>query len=476
MCRLRMTSLSPSPRQIYRFSAMQINGGNSSSVWPGESRLKANLVLDMISPDKPMSSIRNLHGESGDINVSVGSCYSKRLTKPPSPPKALEIPEPDAIIFPPIFRRKTLPALTDGRIWNETELLLVCTNVVPIDSPFSIWWWSNVWRLRLFHRGRLTFPPSLRKPTQRSRREVRRRNSVENDREVSRVRVITLKDIDRPTTSLENNRIVGNKLRWRIKKIGLNVAAGVLEQSLENVYIKKVGNINFQNMTRVKHLTHSNIVTLIALDHDIEPGNIFFPRRSDATLLLFFPYVPLLSLKDMIAERHYTGLSMPLVRSSISNVIEGLIFLHSQGIPHNRLTARNILYDPIAERCMLTDYALFLPVGEDGRIREDILPSCAPEQILDPRGRRVESDIWMLGCLVIELCSGFPPPWKNCHDFDDISRTIALLCQDANPLDYLNPWKPAEDVFKTFCGKCFVYGFSDRPDIWTASTEYQDIF
>jgi mitogen-activated protein kinase kinase kinase len=109
----------------------------------------------------------------------------------------------------------------------------------------------------------------------------------------------------------------------------------------------------------------------------------------------------------------------------------GLNYLHSKNVIHGDIKAANILTDRDAN-IKLSDFGASkivegipadLEVSQSGRCFENCRGSLfwmAPEILYgEPYGRR--SDIWALGCTILEIASGCHPWSKDCvQDLDDL--------------------------------------------------------
>lgn len=81
----------------------------------------------------------------------------------------------------------------------------------------------------------------------------------------------------------------------------------------------------------------------------------------------------------------------------------------------------------------------------------------APEVIKqETHGRK--SDIWSLGCTVIEMATG-KHPWPDCKAFSQLALNIINEIQIPIPNNL-------SDVCKDFIQKCCVYNKKDRPNVY----------
>lgn len=127
-------------------------------------------------------------------------------------------------------------------------------------------------------------------------------------------------------------------------------------------------------------------------------------------------------------------MSEKLVASYVIQVLEGLEYLHDNDIVHGNLKAANILITQSGE-VKLSDIGISLNLhaleraGKRGPRMSNwdagvsLIPhaledadkgiSCTPNwsapEVINLKGTYTKSDIWSLGCTVIELLTGNPP-------------------------------------------------------------------
>ena len=165
--------------------------------------------------------------------------------------------------------------------------------------------------------------------------------------------------------------------------------------------------------------------------------------------------------------------------------MEGLTYLHAQEIIHCDIKAQNILVGSSSESVKIADFGLArklssndvdddsvllqLPTKMDARGTSSSYSSSsdfkgtpfwmAPEALQGVE-QSFASDIWSLGCTVVEMCQGCPP-WVDLPlSFATIIRKIA--CSDEDPP---LPEDLSEEG-KDFLDKCFQ---RDPRQRWTAS-------
>ena len=115
--------------------------------------------------------------------------------------------------------------------------------------------------------------------------------------------------------------------------------------------------------------------------------------------------------------------------SYVTQVLEGLDYLHQNGIVHCNLKASNILVTQNGE-VKLSDFgiSLYLRAIELHAIEhvDNKGVSCIPNWAAPGlRPVSTKSDIWSLGCTVIELLTG-KPPYEDLVNTPD--GTCSFLC------------------------------------------------
>ncbi|KAJ7926361.1 kinase-like domain-containing protein, partial [Mycena leptocephala] len=151
------------------------------------------------------------------------------------------------------------------------------------------------------------------------------------------------------------------------------------------------------------YLRHPNIVPLLGVDGTTFPG---------LTMAMVSPWMRQGSVLNYMTEH---SPSSQYAITLLNDVIQGLMYLHSENIVHGDLCARNIL---IHERqACLTDFGLAtfieLDTSKKSSTRSGSTRWMAPELLLPdqyqpgvPFKRTPASDVWAFGCVCCEV--GFP--------------------------------------------------------------------
>ncbi|KAJ2398286.1 Protein kinase of the Mitotic Exit Network [Coemansia sp. RSA 2603] len=145
-----------------------------------------------------------------------------------------------------------------------------------------------------------------------------------------------------------------------------------------------------------------------------------------------------------------------LVLAYAIKIIEGLIYLHGRDVVHCDLKACNILTTKKGNT-KLTDFGVSLNLKLRKPDDESVVagtPYWMAPEIIQLEGACMASDIWSLGCTIIELLTGKPP-------YSDLMQMQALyrIVEDEHPPI---PEGISEEL-KDFLLQCFRKDPKDRP-------------
>ncbi|KAK4686375.1 hypothetical protein P7C73_g3746, partial [Tremellales sp. Uapishka_1] len=172
-----------------------------------------------------------------------------------------------------------------------------------------------------------------------------------------------------------------------------------------------------------------------------------------------------------------------LVSSYVAKILEGLIYLHSQGVSlevwhiadeqvvHCDLKAANILSTKNGN-VKLSDFGVSLNVKAVESIQHDALtasklggpvqsmagvagtPNWMAPEVISLAGASPASDIWSLGCTIIELLTGKPP-------YSDITNSMTVLFRIVE--DDMPPLPDVSPELSDFLKLCFIKNPHARP-------------
>ncbi|KAL2570484.1 hypothetical protein GLYMA_18G244200v4 [Glycine max] len=181
---------------------------------------------------------------------------------------------------------------------------------------------------------------------------------------------------------------------------------------------------------------------------------------------LLMEFAPCGSLGDLIRKK---PLSESQVRVYSRMLLKGLSLVHRFGVVHCDLKPDNILLFPSGEENDV-DYQLKIADFGLSRTKDEVFDAdfwkikfrgspfyMSPESVMG----RIETplDIWSLGCMVIEMMTGFPA-WNHIPTTRDLMFKLAFL-KEAPPLP-----SGLSSLCQDFLNKCFVKDSAQR---WTAN-------
>eukprot|EP01122_Echinamoeba_exundans_P008157 TRINITY_DN2656_c0_g2_i2.p1 TRINITY_DN2656_c0_g2~~TRINITY_DN2656_c0_g2_i2.p1 ORF type:complete len:598 (+),score=87.74 TRINITY_DN2656_c0_g2_i2:29-1795(+) len=227
------------------------------------------------------------------------------------------------------------------------------------------------------------------------------------------------------------------------KGAAAEVHKAVNEETGQTVAIKKMRKVGMkaeqaaavaQEIELTKELKHPNVVDVIG---SMEDKNCIY---------LILEYVDGGSLQTLMKE--FGPFPPDLAAVHVTQVLRGLVFLHSHGVIHRDIKAANLLisHDGIVK---LADFGVSAKLKTETEKRYTVVgtPYWMAPEVITMSGQTFKSDIWSLGCTVLELLSGHPPYW----DVDPM-RAMFCIVQDGSPPI---PENLPQEV-KDFLLRCFV--------------------
>ncbi|KAJ2475032.1 ATP binding, partial [Coemansia sp. RSA 2320] len=202
---------------------------------------------------------------------------------------------------------------------------------------------------------------------------------------------------------------------------GMNSRTGAI-MAVKEVELPKPGSASMSRNQRMADALRHELDLLKGLDHrnvvrylgtDIDERNIY----------IFLEYVSGGSVSSALAS--FGMFPESLVRTYTAQIIEGLVYLHDQGIIHRDIKGGNVLIDQDGS-VKISDFGISKRVDEvvatsktDRRASlQGSVFWMAPEVVKDTK-YTVKGDVWSLGCLVIEMMTGT-------HPFPDLDQMQAL--------------------------------------------------
>ncbi|KAJ7644441.1 hypothetical protein FB45DRAFT_897923 [Roridomyces roridus] len=214
----------------------------------------------------------------------------------------------------------------------------------------------------------------------------------------------------------------------------LNWATGetvaVKEIQLSNIPKGELGEI-MSEIDLLKNLNHPNIVKYKG----------FVKTREYLYIILEFCENG--SLHNI--SKRFGKFPESLVAVYISQVLEGLMYLHDQGVIHRDIKGANILTNKDGT-VKLADFGVASNTTSvnDGAVVGS--PYWMAPEVIEQSGATTASDIWSVGCVVIELLEGHPPY----HTLDPMPALFRIVQDDCPPIP-----EGASPIVKDFLYHCF---------------------
>lgn len=195
----------------------------------------------------------------------------------------------------------------------------------------------------------------------------------------------------------------------------------------------------------LRNLSHPNIVRYLGT------------AREDDALNILLEFVPGGSIASLLGK--FGSFTEPVIRMYTKQLLQGLEYLHNNGIMHRDIKGANILVDN--KGCIkLADFGASKKVVElvtitGAKSMKGTPYWMAPEVILQT-GHSLPADIWSVGCTVIEMATG-KPPWSE--QFQEVAALFHIGTTKSHPPipEHISP--PAKD----FLLKCLEKEPNLRP-------------
>jgi mitogen-activated protein kinase kinase kinase len=158
-----------------------------------------------------------------------------------------------------------------------------------------------------------------------------------------------------------------------------------------------------QEIDTMQHLDHVNIVQYLGCE------------RKEMSISIFLEYISGGSVGSCL--RKHGKFEEPVVSSLTRQTLDGLAYLHREGILHRDLKADNILLD-LDGTCKISDFGISKKTdniyGNDAsNSMQGSVFWMAPEVVRSQgQGYSAKVDIWSLGCVVLEMFAG-RRPWSK---------------------------------------------------------------
>uniref|UniRef100_A0A6N2LYQ4 non-specific serine/threonine protein kinase n=1 Tax=Salix viminalis TaxID=40686 RepID=A0A6N2LYQ4_SALVM len=184
-------------------------------------------------------------------------------------------------------------------------------------------------------------------------------------------------------------------------------------------------NIAQEDLNIIMNLNHKNIVKYL--------GSL----KTKTHLHIILEYVENGSLANIIKPNKFGPFPESLVAVYIAQVLEGLVYLHEQGVIHRDIKGANILTTKEG-LVKLADFGVATKLTEADVNTHSVVgtPYWMAPEVIEMSGVCAASDIWSVGCTVIELLTCVPPY----YDLQPMPALFRIVQDDRPPIpDSLSP-------------------------------------
>ncbi|KAL0082583.1 kinase-like domain-containing protein [Phycomyces blakesleeanus] len=226
---------------------------------------------------------------------------------------------------------------------------------------------------------------------------------------------------------------------------GLDLTTG------EIVAVKRVKIVNgeldqeeiMKEVSLLKALSHTNVIQYIGFIKTQNHMNIILEYAENGSL--------------MSTLKAFGAFPEKLVASFSIKLLNGLEYLHANEVVHCDLKAANILTTKTGD-VKLTDFGISLNLkikcADAGAVSGTPNWSRLAPEVIELKGASTKSDIWSLGCTIVELATG-KPPYAN---LISMSAMFRIVEDDYPPIP-----KNISEEMHSFLLCCFQKNPDHRP-------------
>ncbi|KAF2662178.1 hypothetical protein K491DRAFT_585543 [Lophiostoma macrostomum CBS 122681] len=207
-------------------------------------------------------------------------------------------------------------------------------------------------------------------------------------------------------------------------------AVAIKQVRTENLGAAELKNIMIE-IDLLKNLGHPNIVKY--------HGSVKAPEA----LYIILEYCENGSLHSI--NKTYGKIPENLVAIYMSQILQGLLYLHEQGVIHRDIKGANILTTKEG-LVKLADFGVATKANGLDQTSVVGTPYWMAPEVIELAGATTASDIWSLGCTVIELIEGKPPY----HKLQPMQALFRIVNDEHPPIP-----GSASNTLKEFLMECF---------------------
>ena len=236
-------------------------------------------------------------------------------------------------------------------------------------------------------------------------------------------------------------------VRWTVSGRVLGSGAyGIVKQGLDRLTGQIVA-VKELSVTKAEEV-EKEVSLLAGLEHPNIVSYLGSYTRG-ATVHLVMEYVPCGSLESLMQT--YRHIALPALRMYATDILNGLHYLHTNGIIHRDIKPANILIGQDGQ-CKLADFGISRTQCGDVSIYRSMnagdlaktVPMGTPAYMSAEaiQGTPCEaSDVWAMGLTLLELASG-QKPWHHLRATQPLALLIAIV-RDSEKGYVLPDWLPS---------------------------------
>jgi len=254
-------------------------------------------------------------------------------------------------------------------------------------------------------------------------------------------------------------------IEWKQGKVIDRGAFGTVYQGLTNdaklIAVKEVFFNKSKDISTQKLRLEKEVEILKGLQH---PNIVQFQGTCsmDDRVQIFMNYVAGGTLSSLM--NNFGPLSEQVYKRFTQQIMSAVAYIHSKGVVHRDIKGANILIEPRGT-VKLIDFGCSREMslsrgGKDSSLMKSMkgTPFWMAPEVIRGTGCNHKSDIWSVGCTVIEMASG-KPPWSEAYDN---ATAIMFAIGSGNVVDPILPEDSSTEA-RDFVAKCITRKMDERP-------------